>query len=124
MKNEPSALEGSRSPGAPALPDDGALLERYAQHQDEAAFADLVRRHGTMVLAACSRVLPNAQDAEDAFQATCLVLVRKAATLDRTQPLASWLYTVAYHVALDARSSAASRRNRELHVMSRPITEP
>jgi RNA polymerase sigma factor (sigma-70 family) len=129
MKNEPLAAGAQRVPAATArtLPDgatDEALLERFVLRQDETAFADLVRRYGSLVLAACRRVLHHAQDAEDAFQATFLILFRKAPTLDRRQPLASWLYTVAYHVALDARDSAASRRSRELQAMSRPPTVP
>src|SRR5262249_51542770 len=77
---------------------DGQLLERYVTRHDEEAFTSLVQRHGPMVLNVCRRVLPVAHDAEDAFQATFLVLVRRAAALDRQGSVANWLHTVAYHI--------------------------
>src|SRR5262245_2723476 len=95
---------------------DGQLLERYAVRQEEAAFATLMRRHGPMVWGVCRRVLRNLHDAEDAFQATFMVLIRRAGSLDRRGPLSNWLYTVAYHVALKARADAARRRTRERRV--------
>jgi RNA polymerase sigma factor (sigma-70 family) len=95
---------------------DGQLLERFTARQDEAAFAALVRRHGPMVLGVCRRLLRGG-DAEDAFQATFLVLFRRARALDRRGSLAGWLYTVAYHVALRARADAARRRVRERQVL-------
>src|SRR5215472_628920 len=78
---------------------DGQLLERFLANRDETAVEVLVRRYGPLVLGVCRRVLHNAHAAEDAFQATFLVLVRKAPALDRSKPLSSWLYTVAYRVA-------------------------
>jgi RNA polymerase sigma-70 factor (ECF subfamily) len=108
-----------------ALATDSRLLERYVETGEQAAFTELVRRHGPMVLAACRRVLSQEQDAEDALQATFIILARKASTLDRSQPLAAWLYTVAYQTALNARGSAAARRHRELHqAMNRPTSQP
>jgi RNA polymerase sigma factor (sigma-70 family) len=95
---------------------DGQLLERYLSRQEEAAFAVLVRRHGPMVLGVCRRLLQDAHAAEDAFQATFLVLFRRARALDQRGSLANWLYTVAYHVALKARADAAHRRQRERQV--------
>src|SRR5262249_6183129 len=92
---------------------DGQLLERFARQQDEAALAALVQRHGGLVLGVCRRVLGNTHDAEDAFQATFIILLRKARSLDRHGTLANWLYTVAYHAALRARASAARRRTEE-----------
>ncbi len=92
---------------------DGPLLDRFLNRGEEEAFAALVRRHGPMVLGVCRRVLRDAHAAEDAFQATFLVLVRKARTLDRRGSVAGWLYAVAYHVALKARAEAARRRRRE-----------
>ena len=87
-----------------ALPD-AELLARFAARRDEAAFAVLVRRHGPMVLGVCRRVLRHAQDAENAFQATFLVLAQKPAAVRKRQALASWLYGVALRVARKAKSS-------------------
>jgi RNA polymerase sigma factor (sigma-70 family) len=107
----------------PAEPGDGRLLERFAQDRDEEAFAELVRRHGPMVLGVCRRVLRHEQDAEDAFQATFLVLARKAGSLDRRGSVAAWLYTVAYHLALRARTAAARRRFHERQAAAMNPTE-
>ncbi len=74
---------------------DGELLERFAARRDEVAFEALVRRHGPMVFGACRRILGNSHDAEDAFQATFLVLARKAASIARRELVAGWLYAVA-----------------------------
>jgi RNA polymerase sigma factor (sigma-70 family) len=92
---------------------DRELLARFATGREEAAFRALVERHGPMVLGVCRRVLRDPQDAEDAFQATFLVLVRKAGSLDRRGSLGGWLYTVAYRLALRARADAFRRRLRE-----------
>jgi RNA polymerase sigma factor (sigma-70 family) len=99
---------------------DGQLLERYVTRQDEEAFTSLVERHGRMVLNVCRRVLPEAYDAEDAFQATFLVLVRRAAALDRRGSIAHWLHTVAYHISIRARADAARRRVQERQVADMP----
>src|SRR5947208_4899411 len=95
-----------------ALPD-RQLLERFATQRDEAAFAALVKRHGPMVLRVCRRVLQDGHAAEDAFQATFLVLVRKAGSLRQRELVGNWLYGVAYRVAARARVEAARRRDRE-----------
>src|SRR5262249_4690621 len=79
-------------------------------------FAALVERHGTMVLGVCARVLQNTHDAEDAFQATFLVLFRRSRFLGRQGSLAPWLYTVAYHVALRAKADLARRQRHENEV--------
>jgi RNA polymerase sigma factor (sigma-70 family) len=81
---------------------DAQLLERFVAERDEAAFELLVWRHGPTVLGVCQRVLRNEQDAEDAFQATFLVLVRKAGSISKRQAVGSWLYRVAHRVALRA----------------------
>ena len=91
---------------------DGQLLERFATADGEAAgvaFAALVERHGPMVLRVCRGVLRNAHDAEDAFQATFLILTQKAGSIRSGDSLASWLYGVAHNVASTARSAAARR---------------
>src|SRR5262245_60587485 len=73
---------------------DAQLLERFVAQRDEVAFEVLVGRHGPKVLGVCRRVLRQEQDAEDAFQATFLVLVRKAASIGRGQSVGHWLYRV------------------------------
>src|SRR5271166_6251332 len=112
--------------GVPAVADatDGQLLDRFAAQHDETAFTALVRRHGPMVLGVCRRVLHGGPDAEDAFQATFLVLFRRARSLDGRGSVANWLYTVAYHAALKARAEAARRRRHESHASNRPHPEP
>jgi DNA-directed RNA polymerase specialized sigma24 family protein len=82
---------------------DRRLLELFVTDKDEAAFEALVRTHGPMVLAVCRRVLHNLHDAEDAFQATFLVLVRKAASIRPREMVGNWLYGVAYRTSLEAR---------------------
>jgi RNA polymerase sigma factor (sigma-70 family) len=99
---------------------DEQLLEDYLSRRDEAALAALVRRHGPMVWGVCRRVLPNYHDAEDAFQATFLVLVRKAASIASRGLLANWLYGVAHQTALNARGMLARRKGRERQVAEMP----
>src|SRR5438067_12784190 len=99
---------------------DGDLLNRYVRQQDEAAFEALVRRHGPMVLGVCRRVLHNAHDAEDAFQATFLVLARKASAVSPRERVGNWLYGVAYQTAIKARALAARRAVRERPMIETP----
>jgi RNA polymerase sigma factor (sigma-70 family) len=89
---------------------DVRLLADFVQNRNEAAFTAIVRRHGPLVLDVCRRVLADAHRAEDAFQATFLVLVRKAGSLRQPELLANWLYGVAYRTALKARANDARRQ--------------
>jgi RNA polymerase sigma factor (sigma-70 family) len=99
---------------------DRELLERFAGQREEAAFAALVQRHGPMVLGVCRRVLHDAHDADDAFQATFLVLARKADSLARPEKLANWLYGVACRTAARARAQAVRRRVHERQFTNMP----
>jgi RNA polymerase sigma factor (sigma-70 family) len=106
---------------------DGELLEGFLTSRDDAAFSALVRRHGPMVWGVCRRVLAGHHDAEDAFQVTFLVLVRKAASVVPREMVANWLYGVAHQTALNARASAARRSMRERQVAQIPepaVEEP
>src|SRR5262245_46880967 len=86
---------------------DGHLLKRFVSHRDEAAFAELVYRHGPVVWGVCRRMLHDSHLAEDAFQAAFLILVRKARSIGRPDRLGSWLYGVACRTAMKARTQAA-----------------
>lgn len=90
-------------------PSDRELLLRFVNQRQEAAFETLVRRHGPMVQGVCRRVLGDAHEAEDAFQATFLVLVRKSDSIRRPELLANWLYGVAFRIAQKARVNASKR---------------
>ncbi|HEY7329890.1 MAG TPA: sigma-70 family RNA polymerase sigma factor [Gemmataceae bacterium] len=89
---------------------DCQLLERFAHQRDEAAFASLVRRHGSLVLGVGRRILQQDQDAEDVFQATFIMLARKAASAGWQKSIAGWLYKVAYRLALRTRTQMARQR--------------
>jgi RNA polymerase sigma factor (sigma-70 family) len=103
-----------------ALLTDGQLLKRYCSRQDGAAFEALVRRHGPMVFSVCRRVCRQQQDAEDAFQASFLVLARKAKSIRPAEAVGNWLHGVAYRTALRARATAARRVAREKQVKNVP----
>jgi RNA polymerase sigma factor (sigma-70 family) len=109
-----------RLAGAPpgGDPSEEELLRRFALEHDEAAFTTIVEKHGPMVFGVCRRVLRNRQDAEDAFQATFLVVARKAGSLARPGLLAAWLYGVAYRTALRARATAVQRQLHEKQIMA------
>src|SRR3954453_22071165 len=92
---------------------DGQLLDRFVTGHDEAAFEELLRRHGPLVLSLCRRRLEDPEDVADAFQATFLVLVRKAGSLRDRDRLSKWLYGVARRVSGRARGSAHRRRKIE-----------
>ncbi len=91
---------------------DARLLRRFRDSGDEAAFLSLVTRHGPMVLGVCRRVLGNVHDAEDAFQATFLVLAHKAASIQSTEAVGGWLYRVAHRTAIQARRMIQKRQSR------------
>jgi RNA polymerase sigma factor (sigma-70 family) len=92
---------------------DRHLLLRFVRDRDEAAFAVLVKRYGPMVLGVCRRILTQVEEAEDAFQATFLVLLRKASSIGRPELLGNWLYGVAYRIARKARAQRARRAQLE-----------
>src|SRR5262245_4108522 len=103
---------------------DGELLDRFLAGRDETAVGGLIRRYGPLVFGVCRRVLRNGHAAEDVFQATFLVLVRKAPALDRSKPLGNWLYTVAYRLALTARAHEYRRKRGEAEAgRQRPSTD-
>src|SRR5437899_11882622 len=83
---------------------DGDLLGAFVERRDEAAFETLVRRHGSMVFGVCRRILGHQQDAEDAFQATFVVLARKAPSVVPRDMVGNWLYGVAYQSAVRAQA--------------------
>src|SRR5437016_3801650 len=99
---------------------DSQLLASYLDHRDDVALAGIVRRHGPMVWGVCRRILANHHDAEDAFQATFLVLVRKAAAVVPRDMVGNWLYGVARQTALKARATTAKRQTREKQVTDMP----
>jgi RNA polymerase sigma factor (sigma-70 family) len=101
---------------------DGQLLASFIDQKDEAAFEALVCRHGPMVFGVCRRVVGNHHDAEDAFQATFLVLARKASSVSPRERLANWLHGVALRTAIKAKTMTAKRRGREKQVTE--IHEP
>ena len=102
---------------------DGDLLGRFIRTRDESAFAEIVRRHGVMVLGVCQRVLDNRHDAEDCFQAAFMVLVKKAGKIQPRDMVGNWLYGVAYRTALEARRRTARRRQLEKKKQAMPKPE-
>jgi RNA polymerase sigma factor (sigma-70 family) len=110
------------APDAAALAD-GSLLGCFIDQLDQAAFETLVRRHGPMVLGVCRRILENHHDAEDAFQATFLVLVHKAHTIRPRALVGNWLHGVALQTALKARQRMTRRRAKEKQVLELPEPE-
>src|SRR6516162_8577777 len=103
---------------------DSQLLQDFAASQREEAFAALLHRHGPMVWSVCRHILPHEQDAEDAFQATFLVLARRAGSIRRTEALAGWLHRVASRIARKARTMAMKRNQREMSLEHEPPAPP
>jgi len=103
---------------------DADLLARFASRRDEPAFEAILQRHGPLVFGVCRRVLRNDAEAEDAFQATFLVLAHKAASLTNSGALSSWLYGVAYRTALKARALLRKRQVKESQVPPRQPSAP
>jgi RNA polymerase sigma factor (sigma-70 family) len=99
---------------------DGQLLDRWVSERDEAAFEILVERHAALVWGVCRRILGSHHDAEDAFQASFLVLARKADSIVPREKLPNWLFGVAYHIAFKQRAGASSRQRREKQVVVLP----
>src|SRR5262245_41485786 len=115
-----------RSPtrGPDGGPADCELLRAFVDTANPAAFEALVCRHGPMVFRLCRRLLGNAPDADDAFQATFLLLARRAGSIRNAQSLAGWLHGVAYRMAADTRRAASRRRKYEGRVAPAPPTDP
>jgi RNA polymerase sigma-70 factor (ECF subfamily) len=109
--------------GATGTLSDGQLLDRFVEGREEAVFEAIVRRHGPMVWGVCRRILRDHHDAEDAFQATFLVLARRAAAIMPRDKLGNWLYGVAHRVAMKARATRARRRVREGRAPDMPELE-
>jgi RNA polymerase sigma factor (sigma-70 family) len=111
----PAILEHLRkwASSAASTLSDAELLTRFSAGQEEGAFAALMLRHGGLVWGVCRHVLRHDQDAEDAFQATFLVLARKAGSIRKSTAVASWLHGTAYHIATRAKRNAATRRKHE-----------
>lgn len=110
----------------PEVPD-GELLERYAVHRDNDAFAQLVARYSRLVWGQCRNLLPNDADADDAFQATFLAMLRSAKSIRTGSPLGPWLHGVAYRVCQNARRANGRRAKREtvcaLPETGRPVAD-
>jgi RNA polymerase sigma factor (sigma-70 family) len=102
---------------------DAQLLKLFISERDESAFAALVRRHGRMVLGVCRRILRDSHDTDDAFQATFLVLVRKATSVLNREAIGTWLYTVAYRCALEAKARITRRQKKEIQMKELPQPE-
>jgi RNA polymerase sigma factor (sigma-70 family) len=116
-------MQDVAGPSSQSEPTDERLLRDYLASQDAGAFAAIVRRHGGMVSGVCRRVLGREQDVEDAFQATFLVLLRKAPSLSRPSLLGNWLYGVAYRVSSKIRSANIRKRTREAPMVDLPAPE-
>ncbi len=116
-------LKGAARAGAAGGLSDAELLSRWVAGRDEAAFELLLWRHGPMVLGLCRRLLAHEADAEDAFQATFLALVRHGSAVGKREAVGAWLYKVAYRVALRLRAGAARRPTFDPRAMDLPAPQ-
>src|SRR5580658_9202719 len=103
---------------------DHELLCRFVDKREEEAFQAILRRNGPMVFGVCRGLLTNEADAEDAFQATFLVLASKADSLRRMESLTSWLHGIAYRIALKARAAGTRRKERESRTVRKEAADP
>jgi RNA polymerase sigma factor (sigma-70 family) len=117
------AMQDVAGPSSQSEPTDERLLRDYVASQDAGAFAAIMRRHGGMVSGVCRLVLGREQDVEDAFQATFLVLLRKAPSLSRPNLLGNWLYGVAYRISSKIRSANIRQRTREAPMVDLPAPD-
>src|SRR5206468_2568231 len=92
---------------------DSQLLQRFVLHREEAAFTALMQRHGRLVWGVCRHILHDHHDAEDAFQATFLLLARRACTIQKRESIAAWLHGVAYRLAVRAKQMTVKHKQRE-----------
>jgi RNA polymerase sigma factor (sigma-70 family) len=120
----PGPVAPNRASAALDEATDRHLLRRYVRNRDEEAFAVLLRRYGPMVMGVCRRVLAQAEEAEDAFQATFLVLLRRASSISQPELLGNWLYGVACRIARKARAQSTRRAQQERPVPAMPTTDP
>ncbi len=122
LQNESDSCEQVRALGRemPDAPSDGQLLEQFLSRPDQTALSALVDRFGGTVWSVCRRVLARTEDAEDAFQAVFLVLVRSGGKIRNPGAVGSWLYGVAYRTAMKARRDAARRKKHEAIARSAP----
>jgi RNA polymerase sigma factor (sigma-70 family) len=117
-------VRGLATEGTADTVSDRVLLQRFASRHDETAFKTIIRRHGPMVLRVCQRWLKRREDAEDVFQATFLVLARKAGALKWRESVGSWLHTVAHRLAQESRRKQSGREAREALAQPRPTQDP
>jgi RNA polymerase sigma factor (sigma-70 family) len=103
---------------------DRELLEQFVQEGSESAFTSLIERHGPLIFALCRRLLPTRQDAEDVFQATFLLLARKARLIRKPASLGSWLYGVAFRLAVRLNQQTARRKGKEIRAIAMRSTNP
>ena len=107
--------EDDRLPDMVEIIDERELLQRFVKHADKEAFALLMKKlHGPLVYGVCRRVLRGFHDAEDAFQATFLILARKASSIRSFEHLSNWLYQVAHRTSMKAKFARTRRRQREI----------